>query len=97
MSAIEHSISISFKHRIWFTKNVFSLSNRLLKEIMAKSEGQQPKALVILDESLHLAQPALAPQIEIWFKTYAETCRLVCAPVILEGGERVKNSYFHVS
>jgi 3-dehydroquinate synthase len=97
MSAIEHSISISFKHRICFTKNVFSLSNRLLKEIMAKSEGQQPKALVILDESLHLAQPALAPQIEIWFKTYAETCRLVCAPVILEGGERVKNSYFHVS
>jgi 3-dehydroquinate synthase len=56
-----------------------------------------PKVFLVLDESLHLAQPALAPQIETWFKNNAEVVHLVCAPFILEGGERVKNSYFHVS
>ena len=97
MSLIERTISISFQHRVYFAKNVFALGNPLLKEILAGTGGQVPKVLVVLDESLHLAQPALAPQIETWFKNNGDSSRLVCAPLILEGGERVKNSYFHVS
>src|SRR5207248_11356565 len=58
---------------------------------------QPPKALVVLDESLHRAQPNLARQIERYFARFADSIRLVCPPIILEGGERVKNSYFHVS
>jgi 3-dehydroquinate synthase len=97
MSLIERTISISFQHRVHFTKNVFGLGNSLLKEVLAGGHGQVPKVFLVLDESLHLAQPALAPQIETWFKNNAEAVQLVCAPFILEGGERVKNSYFHVS
>jgi 3-dehydroquinate synthase len=97
MSLIERTISISFQHRVYFAKNVFGLGNPLLKEVLAGERGQLPKVLVVLDESLHLAQPALAPQIETWFKNNGGTSRLVCAPLVLEGGERVKNSYFHVS
>ena len=59
--------------------------------------AQSPKALVVLDESLHRAQPALAPQIESYFSRTDHGLKLACPPIILEGGERVKNSYFHVS
>jgi 3-dehydroquinate synthase len=97
MSLIERTVSISFQHRVHFTKNVFGLGNSLLKDVLAGGQGQVPKVFLVLDESLHLAQPALAPQIETWFKNNAEAVHLVCAPFILEGGERVKNSYFHVS
>ena len=97
MSLIERTITISFQHRVHFTKNVFGLGNSMLKEVLTGEHGQVPKVLVVLDESLHLAQPALAQQIETWFKSHAEVANLVCAPFILEGGERVKNSYFHVS
>jgi len=97
MSLIERAISIRFQHRVYFTRNVFGLGNPLLKGVLAGGSGQVPKVLVALDESLHLAQPALAPQIETWFKSNGEGAKLVCPPVILEGGERVKNSYFHVS
>ena len=97
MSWIERSISISFRHRVYFTKNVFGLANPLLREVLAGDQGQMPKALIVLDESLHLAQPALAPQIQTYFQTHPAAAKLVCAPLILEGGERVKNSYFHVS
>src|SRR5262249_34636315 len=37
----------------------------------------------------------LARQIEAYFER--ADLRLACPPLILEGGERVKNSYFHVS
>ena len=97
MSLIERTITVSFQHRIHFTRNVFGLGNALLKEVVSGEAGQVPKVLVVLDESLHLAQPAITSQIETWFKQYADSIRLVCPPVILEGGERVKNSYFHVS
>jgi len=69
----------------------------LLKEVLAGGPGQVPKVLVVLDESLHQAQPGLAPQLETWFRNHASSSNLVCPPLILEGGERVKNSYFHVS
>ncbi len=97
MSVIERTISVSFQHRIHFTRNVFGLANNVLKSVLTGEDGHAPKVLVVLDESLHKAQPALAPQIESWFHTNSAVARLVCPPIILEGGERVKNSYFHVS
>lgn len=97
MSSIERTIELRFRHRVYFTKNVFGLGNTRLKEVLAGEGSLIPKVLVILDESLHHAQPALATQIESWFKNHADILRLVAAPVVLEGGERLKNSYFHVS
>jgi len=97
MSVIERTISISFRHRVHFTRNVFGLGNAVLKDVLTGEHGQAPKVFVVMDESLNIAQPSLAQQIETWFKNNAESVTLVCAPFILEGGERVKNSYFHVS
>ena len=53
--------------------------------------------LVILDEALAQAQPALISAIEEYFKVHADALSLVSAPLVIEGGERTKNSYFHVS
>src|SRR5262245_54043234 len=97
MSSIERTITVQFQHRIHFTKNIFGLGNALLQEVLAGEEGEVPKVLVLLDESLHQAQPALVPQIETWFRNHAASLKLVCPPIVCEGGERVKNSYFHVS
>jgi 3-dehydroquinate synthase len=76
---------------------MFGLSNPLLKEVIEGPAGSPPKVLIVLDESLHTAQPALVHQIDTYFKTISDCAQLVCPPLVLEGGERVKNSYFHVS
>jgi len=98
MSLIERTIEICFQQRVYFTRHVFDSSNDLLKQVLRNGEpATSPKALVVLDESLHRAQPNLAKQIECYFARFADFLRLVRPPIILEGGERVKNSYFHVS
>jgi 3-dehydroquinate synthase len=98
MSLIERTIKISFQHRIYFTRSVFALDNDLLARVLSDDYSTQvPKVLIVLDESLHTAQPKLARSIEDYFTAHREGLNLVCAPMILEGGERVKNSYFHVS
>jgi 3-dehydroquinate synthase len=96
VTTIKRTIRVAFDHRVFFTHGVFNASNSLLKNLLA--ENPRPsKALVVLDESLAAGQPALATSIENYFSGFPEQTRLVCPPLLVEGGERTKNSYFHVS
>jgi len=97
MSLIERTIQISFQQRVFFTRNVFGILNPVLRDILRDETQDLPKSLVVLDESLHLAQPDLSRNIEAYFQHHRKEISLACPPMILEGGERVKNSYFHVS
>jgi len=98
MSPIERPIQIRFVQKVFFTRGVFTTANPLLHDVLRDGQAEHlPKALVVLDESLHRAQPALTGEIETYFAGGGRSAKLVCPPIILEGGERVKNSYFHVS
>jgi len=97
MSCIERRIEISLTHRVFFTRDVFGKENPLLVQVLTgERQGLVSKVLVVIDESLHTSQPELAGKIETYFRSVSGIS-LVCPPVVLEGGERVKNSYFHVS
>jgi len=98
MSTIERSIQVSYRHRVLFTRRVFDSSNPVLRDALANGEEkEQHKAFVVLDESLARAQPQLTRDIEAYFTAFSESLKLVCPPFVIEGGERTKNSYFHVS
>lgn len=98
MPVIERDIHLTFRHQVHFTHHVFDPANPLLREILAAGDSRiAHKALVVVDETLATTQPGLASQIEAYFATHSEHLKLVCPPMIIEGGERTKNSYFHVS
>jgi 3-dehydroquinate synthase len=98
MSVIERTIQVGFQLRVHFTQAVFDPSNPLLKDVLVNNKpGQVRKALVVLDEALAAAQPDLSQKIESYFEAHGSSVKLVCAPLVIEGGERAKNSYFHVS
>ena len=98
MPVIERTIQVSFRHQVHFTHRVFDPANPLLKDILVNEENRaRHKALAVLDEALALAQPSLARQLEAYFAAFPACLKLVCPPLIVEGGERTKNSYFHVS
>src|SRR5438046_894989 len=98
MSVIERTIQVSYRHRVLFTRSVFDAANLTLKEVLSDGESkEQHKVFVVLDESLARAQPALARNIESYFAAFPDLLKLICPPFVIEGGERTKNSYFHVS
>jgi 3-dehydroquinate synthase len=98
MFMIRRSIQLSYELRVYFTQSIFDPANPLLNSVLDEpASAAAHKALVVLDESLALVQPGLARQIEAYFNARAATLHIVCPPVIIEGGERTKNSYFHVS
>ncbi len=98
MSTIERTIQVNYRHRVLFTQHVFDPANPTLKDVLAQSgDREHHKTLVVLDESLALAQPQLARDIEAYFAAHPDCLHLVCPPLVIEGGERTKNSYFHVT
>jgi len=98
MPKIERTIAVSYRHQVHFTERVFDSENPLLHDILSEEAGAFPrKVLVVLDESMAAANPFLVRQIESYFERHAASMLLVCPPMIIEGGERTKNSYFHVS
>ncbi|HWD94569.1 MAG TPA: 3-dehydroquinate synthase [Verrucomicrobiae bacterium] len=98
MSAVKKTIQVGYDLRVFFTEHAFDAVNLVLKQVMAgEKNGQIKKALMVLDEALAHAQPALAQQIENYFSAHSDALKLVCPPLVVEGGERTKNSDFHVS
>jgi 3-dehydroquinate synthase len=98
MPHIERTIQVSFRHQVHFTEGAFDPENSLLRDVMVDgSQHRRHKVLALLDEALAVAQPNLARNMEIYFAAYAKDLRLVTPPIVIEGGERTKNSYFHVS
>lgn len=90
MSLIEQSIQVGWRLRVFFSEDVFALDNLVLNDALADNAAR--KALVVLDQSLAIARPELSRQIENYFAVHAGKLRLVCPPVVIEGGERAKNS-----
>ena len=98
MSVIRRTIQVGFDLRVFFTRGVFAPANPLLRDVMLGGADERVHGvLMVLDESLALARPGLLAQIESYFAMAFERLKLVCPPIIIEGGERTKNSYFHVS
>lgn len=98
MSTIERTINVAWRHQVHFTEGVFESGNLILHDLMCECADRRPhKAMVIIDESLAKSNGGLLTKIETYFSHFSNDLHLVCPPIVMEGGERVKNSYFHVS
>jgi 3-dehydroquinate synthase len=98
MPVIERQIQVRYRHQVHFTHHAFDPRNPLLRSVLVNEEvGRRHRALVVVDESLARAEPRLTGDIQAYFHAFPDDLHLVCSPLVIEGGERVKNSYFHVS
>ncbi|NBQ24085.1 MAG: 3-dehydroquinate synthase [Verrucomicrobia bacterium] len=94
---IERQIQVSYQHRVLFTKDVFAPHNPVLRDVLSDPTRPYPsKVMIVLDDGLAKAYPDLRKKIQDYFDLQSDL-KLVCPPIVAEGGERVKNSYFHVS
>jgi 3-dehydroquinate synthase len=90
MSELQRSIQVNWQLRVLFTEDVFAPANLILENALADKAPR--KVLVVLEDSLALAQPNLSCQIENYFSAHAQKLQLVCPPIHIAGGERAKNS-----
>lgn len=98
MTRIDRNIQVNYRQQVHFVDGAFNPENTLLRDVLVDgTQKRRHRVLVVVDEALAQAQPKLLRDIEIYFAAFARELNLVCPPIVMEGGERTKNSYFHVS
>jgi 3-dehydroquinate synthase len=95
MDSIECIIRASWQHRVLFTEAVFDPANPVLRDVIGL--GANGKTVVVLDESLASALPALPAIVSRYFAVHEPSLRLVCPPMVRVGGEPAKSSWNAVS
>jgi 3-dehydroquinate synthase len=85
-------LSVSFEYPVSFTEGVFEPGNGALVEAISRKEpGRRHRLLWIVDAGVSEAWPGLLGQIEAYVERHRDRLQLASPPVVVHGGEQVKN------
>ena len=92
-----YGFSVPFEFPVHFTRGVFENGNPLLAEIVARLEpSRRHRILFIIDERVASTNPDLQDAILGYASAHGARIELSGPPVIVGGGEAVKNTIEHV-
>lgn len=89
-------VHVPLHYPVVFTRRAFNPGNNALAELLQGRPEQPRKVLAVIDEGVARAFPELPAELRDWFAGRRETLDLVRDPLILPGGEAVKNDYRQV-
>lgn len=94
MKTIQQAISVSFRYPVIFTHGVFDPENTaLVKTLTRGRHTTRARALVVVDDGVAAAWPALCDDIARYFSMHDASLELVRAPLVVPGGEQAKNEW----
>jgi 3-dehydroquinate synthase len=92
---LEQSFSVPFRYRVYFTTNLFEVSNPLLRRYFEQTPAESTgKILFVIDDGVLQHHTQLQAQIQKYF-AQVERVQLVPHFVVVPGGEGVKNTEEH--
>lgn len=89
---IYQSVQVTFRYPVCFTRDLFKRDNSLLRDVVAAEAPETSKRLLfVIDGGLLRHHPALLSSIEAYCRKNREIMELAGRPLVVEGGEDVKN------
>lgn len=88
--SIEQVFSVPFSYQVFFTKALFSLNNNLFADLV--SGHKVPKVYFVLDEGVVHNHPDLITEIKSYAERNSKVFTLCADPLVIPGGEQVKNN-----
>ena len=95
---ISGDVHVHFHYDVHFTTDLFAPENSVFRDVvLARSDAaRRPvRVLFVVDRDVEKSRPVCAT-IEAYFKRHADALILAGAPLLLPGGEAVKNDPTHV-
>jgi 3-dehydroquinate synthase len=97
-TTIQQDIRVRFRYPVHFTRDLFAVSNPLMRDLLTPDgAGPPPKLLVALDRGVQRHHPRLWPKIEAYCRRHPDVVTLAGPPLLFEGGEPLKNDPSHVT
>ena len=101
MTAISHAITLTFRHQIHVTQNVFG-ANGLLADVLTDSSivggaaDAVPRLVICVDKGVLTAKPGLVAEIDGWCERHRDRLNKLDDCLVLPGGEACKNTLQYV-
>jgi 3-dehydroquinate synthase len=91
-----HGFSVPFRFPVHFTRDAWDPTNTVLADVVRRGEvDRRHRVLAIIDARVASAHTRLPEHISAYFAAFPDALDLVAAPVIVPGGEVVKNDFSH--
>jgi 3-dehydroquinate synthase len=89
---ISQNFSVAFSYQTYFTQGLFDLNNPLFYQAFSQFPFHSPRKLFfVLDEGLMEHHPNLREKIKNYLANYPQEFKLTAEPMLILGGEQVKN------
>ena len=86
---IDQDVVVTFRYPVKFTRALFDPSNPTLRGVV--EAGGPARMLVVIDDGVARAHPGLIDAVGRYFAAHAGALELAAPPVVVPGGESVKN------
>ena len=103
MQTLLGDVRVHFQYAVHFTTGLFDPANPMFREVVTagnpddgSARSRRPvRVLFVVDQDVEKARPVCA-SIEAYFKRHGDALALAGKPLLLPGGEQVKNDASHV-
>jgi 3-dehydroquinate synthase len=86
---IDQEVVVRFRYPVRFTRGLLDPENRTLREVI---EGEDPaRLLVVIDEGVARAHSAMVRDVQLYCAVHADALELPAPPLVVPGGEAIKN------
>ena len=86
---IDQQVAVTFRYPVRFTRGLLDPRNRTLRDAVA-GDGRA-RLLVVIDAGVAEAHPSMAVDLERYCAAHADALELSAAPLVVPGGEAIKN------
>jgi 3-dehydroquinate synthase len=96
-SVYQQSFAVPFRYPVYFTERLFDPANPVLRDTLTTLEpDRRHRCIVFLDDGIIVVRPDLVKEIKAYAAAHAAHMEIVTEPLILPGGEKIKNELFHI-
>ena len=90
-------ITVPFEYPVFFSRGLFAPTNHdLLQAVTTREPDRRHRILVVIDAGVNAAWPALPAAIDRYVARHRSQLEIVGDPIVVPGGEVVKNDVSHV-
>jgi 3-dehydroquinate synthase len=95
METIQQTVRTEFRYPVHFTRRVFESGNTVLRDVVASADGPR-HVMVVIDEGVCTPERGFLQQLESYCRAHSDVIENVAAPIVVPGGETVKNGNEYV-
>src|ERR671925_75570 len=89
LAGIDQEVRVTFRYPVRFTHGLLDPDNPILRDVV-EAEGPA-RLLAVIDEGVAEAHPTIVADVQDYCAAHADALELTAAPLVVPGGEAIKN------